>query len=259
MSSNKIIKTKKSGDNMEKYLTEMKELPLAQDEEPQAKLVEKPAPEKEPDVKNDVKSKPIEPPVASEKPEKTDKKKTMKEVRSNTEVNGKPYSVRDVVLGVVNVVAIALLFFILTKIPAKVEEYKKLNLEIQKYSEKPEVGRFQIEQNKEKYEKLNSAFLIETKIVNFVNAIEEIKTEGSSISKITFTNESAVKDKTGNLGYPLIIDLTGTWEAISLDLEKIDRLPYLFRVVRVESEKLVDNVILLKYGGVLYVEDTGKN
>jgi len=240
MPGRKMPKPKKEDENMEKYLTEMKELPLVDDEEPKIKPAEKPAPEKTPDIKDSPKPK-------------------QEEIQQAGESVEKPYSVRDVVLGVINVLAILLLFFILSKIPAKVEEYKKLNLDIQKYSEKPQTGQLQIEHNKEKFEKLSSVFLTETKIVNFVNSIEEIKKEDSSISKITFTNESAVKDKTGNSGYPLIIELTGTWEAISADLEKIDKLPYLFRVVRVESEKSLEGVITVKYGGVLYVKDTGKN
>lgn len=172
----------------------------------------------------------------------------------------KPYSSRDIILAIVNAVALVILFILLAKTDSKVEEYNKLRAQFQRLSESPETISSQIEASKEKFEKVESAFLDRTRIVNFVNDIEAIKKEGTSISKVTFTNDVPVRDRTGNVGYPVLIEFSGDWQKISDDLFEIERLPYLFRVVRVESEKdPLSGMITFKYGGILYVKDLGEN
>jgi hypothetical protein len=172
----------------------------------------------------------------------------------------KPYSLRDVILAIVNAVALVTLFILLAKTDSRVEEYNKLRAQFQRLSESPETISSQIEATKEKFEKVDGAFLDRTRIVNFVNDIEAIKKEDTTISKVTFTNDVPVRDRTGNVGYPVLIEFIGDWQKISDDLFEIERLPYLFRVVRVESEKdPLSGMITFKYGGILYVKDLGEN
>ncbi len=172
----------------------------------------------------------------------------------------KPYSLRDIILAIVNAVALVTLFILLSKTDSRVEEYNKLRAQFQKLSESPETISSQIEASKEKFEKVDGAFLDRTRIVNFVNDIEAIKKEDTTISKVTFTNDVPVRDRTGNVGYPVLIEFIGDWQKISDDLFEIERLPYLFRVVRVESEKdPLSGMITFKYGGILYVKDLGEN
>ena len=99
----------------------------------------------------------------------------------------------------------------------------------------------------------------EAGVVNFVNEVEKLKSESSAIQKVTFVSQKVVKDKTGNYGIPVVIELAGSWEVIAEDLEKIDTLAFLFRTVRVEAEKSPKEeeagVIIYKYGVFLYVKD----
>ena len=60
------------------------------------------------------------------------------------------------------------------------------------------------------------------------------KSDAGAISKVSFASQKAVTDKTGNYGVPIVIELMGSWDAIDSDLQKIDKLPYLFRPVKVE-------------------------
>lgn len=249
MSDKKKMKVK-SGLDIEKYLTEMKELPEVSNEELVPALLATKPPKKIVEAKVET--------VEKSSPEVVDaevkKIPELEEVEQS--INKKYYSVADIVLGIINTIAVIVLFIVIIRFPALVEVYKKLQVDLRQLTESAAIGESQIDQNKEKFEKIESSFLPLTEIVNFVNDIESIKTTGSTITNVNFTKEVPVKDKTGNSGYPLIIEMAGTWEAISLDIEKIDKLPYLFRVVSFDSEKdLEEGMIILKYGGILYVKD----
>lgn len=247
-------------ENYEKYLTEMKELG---DTQPVLDDDKKPKQES-----SEINSKMT--PQAQKSSVQTEKQPITKEPKAeisaeekiqNPTLDTKFYTKTDIVLLLVNLASLVSLFFLLYKIPILVADFKKLENELNTMSENPELGNVQIDQNRSKLEKINSSFLEKTNIVNFVNDIETIKTEGTSISKVTFTSETPVRDKTGNLGYPVVIEFSGNWDRISEDLYEIEKLQYLFRPVRLESQKSLteEGVILLRYGGILYVKDLGKN
>lgn len=254
---NKKESRSEHGGDYEKYLTEMKELGSTDDvdESEPVKQIEK-APAKQPQQ-----------PAVSEisNPKKEAQKemvedKVIPSVEAVSQMDTKSYSKADLFLLAVNVIALVSLFVMLLNIPKKVVEYNKLKFEIEKLSENPAIGDTQSIRNKEKFDKITGSFLDKTSVVNFVNDIESVKSDGTSISKVSFNSESPVKDRTGNLGYPVVIEFSGNWQRISDDLFAIEELDYLFRPVRIESNKsLLDDNINLDYGGILYVKDLGKN
>ena len=253
-----------------KYLTEIKELPPEVLEERKAILAKPEKPAEEPslfqekgkEIGLDDEIKILKPsqgvgPVVSE----ADMSEDVEEEVSSKKL---PLSAKDIILGVINLVSLILLFIILSKLPQKAGELNTLKYE--KIASDTGIS-FEfsgIEEAKLKSNDLKKLFLDEPGIVNFVNQVESLKGEGRSIQKISFATQNVVKDRTGNSGIPVVIELTGGWQTIGQDLEKIDILPFLFRPARIEIKRETDEekvgVVIFKYGIFLYVDDKlGKN
>jgi hypothetical protein len=259
----------------DKYLTEMKELPPSYSSDKK----------KSDDNKNDGNKNTFENPrdldkePVQEKPaskEKVEPTTDMSEKKIDESVLGdvggsgvsdRPYTYKDIILGIVNLISIVLFVIMIINFPKKSKELKDLKIQEIKNEMALGLGTTEIEVARPKAQEINKLFLDEAGIVNFVNDVELQKSEGGAISKVSFASQTAVSDKTGNFGVPIVIELTGSWEAIDADLQKIDSLPYLFRPVKVEigyDDKSPDEesaeVVVYKYGIFLYVrESLGKN
>jgi hypothetical protein len=246
----------------DKYLTEMKELPpsYSPDEElkgrgNERKVVEplEGTPPRE-DVKlSEVKKQKVS--LPEEKPAQSD----FENENSDRKL---PFSYKDIILGIVNLVSIIFFVIILLNISDKSQELRELKIDELKQSASAGVETSEIEAARPISEAITKYFLNESGVVNFVNDIELQKTEGGAISKVTFAGQNVVADRTGNYGVPMVIELVGSWQTIDTDLQKIDRLPYLFRPVRVDIGYDEENpgVVIYKYGILLYVrESLGKN
>lgn len=163
---------------------------------------------------------------------------------------------KDTVLAVVNITFIIILIYLLQQMPSKAKEINSLRSTsiTSKSVGTGEVQFFDLDTNKEKIEALTGVFPDEDKLLQFVAAIEEIRDTGSVVG-FTFGSENPVLDKTKNLGLPIRIDLRGSWEEISRDIERIQKLPYLFRPVTFDAQELPqEGYVEVKYGGFLYVD-----
>jgi hypothetical protein len=229
---------------VEKHLTEMKELPGRNEvrkehmpEKAQVEAVAKPVP-KEPVVKAKK-----TPPVESESEEKPTEKDRL-------------ITTKEILLGVINVASITLLIVLLIKLPEKAKELNTLRNQVLLSESEVALEVSEVEGSKEKAKELEDLFIDEVGLVNFVSDVEKLKGEASSISKINITSKKAVKDRTGSYGIPVVIEMRGNWTQFGDDINKIQELPYLFRVIRIDTEILnEEGVIGLKYGGFLYVHD----
>ncbi len=166
-----------------------------------------------------------------------------------------PVTYKDIILGIVNFISIVIFVIILINFPKKSQELKKLKIEEIRNSTVVGLEISEIEAALPKTEEISQYFLDESGVVNFVNDIELLRTEGGSISKVTFASQKAVTDKTGNMGIPIVVELVGNWYSIDNDLQKIDKLPYLFRPVKVEVsyDEEDPQMVIYKYGIILYV------
>lgn len=229
---------------VEKHLVEIKELPPEEERVEQVQKREPKAAEK----------------METEAPMVLDDKEEM--VINKREFI---FSAKDVILNIVNLISIILLITILIRFPEKSKELKALRIEDLK-NESNAVFEFgEIDASREKSKDLQKLFIDDSGIVDFVNEVEKLKTEGSAISKVSFATPKALKDKTGNLGLPVVIEFRGSWEAIDRDLQKIDKLSFLTRPVKIEilkpkldsaaTESTNSNVVEFKYGLILYVND----
>jgi len=166
-----------------------------------------------------------------------------------------PVSGKDIILGVINIISIVLLAVILVKFPSKANELKDLRIEQVKSESGSGFEYSEIESHRAHAQALGDLFLDEPGVVEFVNSIERLKSDEAAIQRVSFASQKVVKDKTGNYGILVVIELSGTWEAIQVDLKRIGELPFLFRAARIETKTNEEGVILLKYGGFLYVSD----
>jgi hypothetical protein len=168
-----------------------------------------------------------------------------------------PISSKDIILGIINLISFVLLVIILIRFPDKAQELKRLRIENLRNESSVSFEFSEIDVHKPKAGRLSGLFLDEAGVVDFVNEVEKLKIEGSAFNKMTFASQKVVKDKTGNYGIPVVIELKGSWEAIGGAMEAIDALPFLFRPVNILAEPVLEEegVIMFKYGGFLYVND----
>jgi hypothetical protein len=169
----------------------------------------------------------------------------------------KAYSMKDIVLGIVNLLSIVLLVFILVDLPKKARELRDLRINVAKnqiasptYTKIPEDA-------KVKSAELEKLFLDDFGVINFAVDIEKLKAESPAIKKISFTSPKPVKDRLGFTGIPAVITIEGNWLELSKALYLIEKTPYLFRPVNIKAgvNKENKNVIVLHYGIFLYVGD----
>jgi len=244
------------------YLTEMKELPPSFSEAGQLEKEKKVTKvrvsqaSKPQETTEKTFQKAVQVPTARKKEEVETKEEIIQE-SSEEEVRKSrlPISGKDIILGMVNLISLILLVIILFKLPLLADELKKLRVEFYLNQSNVTYEFADVEESKAKKEELESLFVDESGVIAFVNDIEKLKGENLPIQKVEFANQKVIKDRTGNFGVPIVIELVGNWDAISQTLQRIDKLPYLTRaanvdIVRSEEE---EGVIVFKYGVFLYV------
>lgn len=173
------------------------------------------------------------------------------------EINEKVVSIKEGILIAINIFSVALLLFLLFKLPEEAKKVHDFRVLIQKSENIQQAEILGLEIAKEKTDKLKTLFLNDEGIVKFVNAIESLKQNNQSIKKIEFPSQEVIKDKTGNMAIPVIIELSGDWLELGKSLSEIESLPYLFRPVSVDIKpnKLDQGKFDIKYGGALYVSE----
>jgi hypothetical protein len=239
----------------EKYIRQLKELPPIPEEVPEA-------PKKEVVKEKMTKTSQKDLNISAVKKIAVDKETELDNIDDVNKKPKLPFTFKDIMLGIINLVSVILLVIILFKLPAKAKEYKAIRLENLGSDAAVNIEQNSIDEAKEKVEVLQSLYLDESGVVDFVNDVESLKSEGGSILGVSFASQRAVKDKTGNYGVPVVIELSGSWSAIASDLQRIEKLSYLFRPVNLDIKRDVDdpNVIIFDYGIILYVnEELGEN
>lgn len=249
MAAKQVVK-ESNQPQVEKYLTEMKELPGHKEVK---KEVKKP---------DGAQFEVMKKTTFQQKEDQTKKEPEITKDKSNTtEKEERLITTKDILLGVINIASLALLVVLLVKLPEKAEELNKLRNQVLLSESEVALEISEVEGSKDRASELENLFIEDQGLVNFVGDVERLRGESSSIYKINITSQRAVEDKTGSYGVPVVIEMRGDWGRFGEDMKKIQQLPYLFRVIRIDSEVLDDGgVVGLKYGGFLYVHDKlGKN
>lgn len=174
-----------------------------------------------------------------------------------------PFSTRDVVLGVLNIFLVGAILFLLFDLPQKAEKLKDIKNQNIRNEEIASLKISDVNLQKDKIEALENSFLDESGVLDFVREIEVLKEDGT-VKDLSFESQEAVKDRTNNFVLPIEITLVGQREEIKEDVQKIESLPYLFRVVKIDlqeyvpgedEEKVESGLLQMDLGGVIYVDE----
>jgi hypothetical protein len=166
------------------------------------------------------------------------------------------FTAKDIILGVINIITVGFLIFLLSKLPQVALEHKELRNEGLAAESGVSFEFGDVENAKEKSDKIQRLFADDKGVVEFIRSVEKIKdTPDSVITKVSFASQDPVKDKAGADGIPMVIEMRGSWSGIGADLEKIEELPFFFRTAKIETEFDEDGLVKFKYGGLLYVKD----
>jgi len=165
--------------------------------------------------------------------------------------------VRAAILGLINLLFIGATVYLTRLLPAKAGEVMRLRSEQLAIGAKnAELIKSDIDENKNKSDKLIALFPDDSGLVSFANDLDKIKKEGK-VAGFSFANNEAIKDKTGYLGIPVLIEFQGTWSEIDIDLQKIQAIPYLLRPIEIDvSPSETEGLIDFKFGGFLYVNES---
>lgn len=180
-----------------------------------------------------------------------------KETKVKKKVPEKKWWLKDVFLAVVNIIFVAAMMVILGRLPNRANEFRQFRNSAQLATAKSEVdiAEFEIEEASQEAQVLKDLYPNESGLANFASEMDQLKAEGL-ITSFSFASEQPVRDKTGYYGVPIIVRLTGSWEQISQGLARIEKLPFLFRAVSIETSVVEGNLIEFKYGAFLYVDES---
>lgn len=273
--------TDNADQEVKKYLTEIKELPnyegedKAEDKQKVNRQPQMPPPNPEP-VDN---AKSIEKSAQQAKQAKKDKTEKSETVEINETRNdarleeilkdkprkvrrivGIPLTTRDILLNLINILTLILLIVIITEIDDKAVELKQIKNENIRLSENYDYNSDQVNEDVQQAERLDKLFITDSGVIDFVSDVENLN-ESGAIRRVSFSSPDPVKDKSGSFGRPIIIQLRGNWNQIDQAMKNIHDLPYLFRPVRIEIERLSPeeggpgDAIEVGYGGLLYIKD----
>lgn len=161
------------------------------------------------------------------------------------------------ILGTINLLCVLIIVLLLGILPQKAEELKNLrSLNIQNASQlDTDSLEFEILDSQTKVEKLKALFPDDTGLLEFIKEIDKLKTEGL-VTNFSFTSNDPVKDKTKFSGLPIVIEFKSSWIQIDSALKRLEALPFLIRAINLEIREAGEGLIILKYGGILYVDKT---
>ena len=171
------------------------------------------------------------------------------------------FSTKDVILGAINILSIVFLIFLLTQISAKSKSINSLKSEERLTMIGGPIDNTEIEEYMKKSDQLEGLFVDESGVVEFVGEVDKLKSTGHVVN-LSFTSQKPVKDLTGNVGLPIIIELRGdSLDELLPALGKIKDLPYLIRPISIKVRPLDEeiregkNITVVEYGVLLYVNE----
>lgn len=165
--------------------------------------------------------------------------------------------IKDSLLAIINVGFIVGIVLLQSKFLALAGEFRNIRNEELKISASNGIDatEVQLESSKKKADEIIARFPNESGIIHFIDQIDKLKEEGLVLN-FSFAKEEYVKDRTGYLNIPIIIEFVGTWEQIDRGLRELDKTSYILRPVSVDVEVDTENQIVnYKYGGYLYVDE----
>ncbi|KKU12350.1 MAG: hypothetical protein UX19_C0002G0057 [Candidatus Woesebacteria bacterium GW2011_GWA1_45_8] len=160
-------------------------------------------------------------------------------------------------LAVINLIVVAGVVFLMGKIQTKAQAVKRLR-SIQVGVVRGDAFsalKTDVEEAEAKTKQIIEYYPGSQGLIDFVGEIDKLKAEGL-VTGFSFANEEPIKDRTGSLGLPVLIEIKGNWSQIDSALSRVMGLPYLLRPIRVDAQPQEEEpgLIQFKFGGFLYVD-----
>lgn len=174
----------------------------------------------------------------------------------------RPWFISVIVVGVIDILCILGILILSNKVAQEAEQIHELKVEKLKAEQKSlsSITTEELEKYKPDVEKLAKYYPDDETFLELVGKLDELKRQGL-FTNYSFAADEAIKDKTGNLGLPVLFDIKGDRVLIENSLKSIYELPFLIKPIRLEiTRSEVDGSFSVRYGSFLYVENEfGKN
>lgn len=170
----------------------------------------------------------------------------------------KRWWLKDLILALVNLSFLVFLMVLIGMLPKRAIEFRQLRnaYVIASAKSEIEIAELEIERSRQKADELINLFPDEAGLADFAKEMDKLKEQGL-ISSFSFASERAVRDQTGYFGVPIVIRFQASWSQIGQGLGQIEELPFVIRVVSIESSRIPEgNLVDFKYGGFLYVDES---
>jgi Tfp pilus assembly protein PilO len=166
------------------------------------------------------------------------------------------FGLRVIVLLLVDIFAFILLLVVLSRLQSVAKETRLLRLELaQTVPVNPQAIQSEITSLKEQLDKLSAYLPDEEGLIEFVSRIDHIKSEGVLVS-FSFASMDPVKDASGNIGFPIVLTLRGSWDQINQTQKELYDLPYFIRPIDIRIEQPGGTgEVTLTYGGFIYANE----
>ncbi|MFC1649311.1 hypothetical protein ACFL2C_01180 [Patescibacteria group bacterium] len=173
-----------------------------------------------------------------------------------------------VFLTIINLVFLAIMFVLLGKFESMATKHNELRNKVADRTTTDDLSvlEFELEESYESSDRISDVFPNETGLLEFIDGVERMKNPGTVVG-MSFSSKKPVKDRNGNVGIPVIIELEGLWGEILSDIEKTQEIPFMFKPVKLNTERELQieededgqiirtNTIFATYGGFLYVDE----
>ena len=170
-------------------------------------------------------------------------------------------SLKTIIFNIVNVLLLIAILFFINRIPKLALEAKSLNSELIVAQESSGVAilKSDIERNLEKIESIESSFTNESKFLEFISEIENVRA-GGILTEFNFPVANPVVDSTGNPGFPIAFALRGSQNDVNNEVSRLFGLDYVLRPTNLSIEIAPEgDIITLRMGTFLYINEEFKN
>ncbi|KKQ95806.1 MAG: hypothetical protein UV74_C0013G0411 [Candidatus Woesebacteria bacterium GW2011_GWB1_43_14] len=164
-----------------------------------------------------------------------------------------------IVINIINAVLVVVSLYLIVKLPVISSEINSLRSEqvVRESQSDYLVQKADIENNQSKISRLQQLFADDTALIQFVTSIDELREQGLVV-EFSFLTNSAVDDKSGNQGIPILIKFQGDMGQINSSILEIEKLPYLLRPIDIELTKQPEGDYIFSYGAFLYLNSETK-
>lgn len=159
---------------------------------------------------------------------------------------------KSTIANIMNVILIIVIMVLIRKIPSKAQSIKELTNQKVAAQEKIdlEVLDAGLQNNQDKIQKLDSLYANEKEILPVIEALSRLKNEGY-IEEFNIA-DNPIKDKSGQIGLPLLIKGVGSRESVDATLKQFHSMGKIIKPEKINLK--IEENISFEYTGFLLMQ-----